>query len=229
MFYSIFENNNVYAAGIAITDVLLCTAVSLVLGLVIALVYMYRGDYSKSFIITLIILPVIVQMVIMLVNGNLGAGVAVMGAFSLVRYRSAPGSGKEISTVFLAMSIGLATGMGYLTFAVVMAFVIGIVLFLLNLSHIGEKNTAYKELRVAIPENLNYTDVFDDIFDKYCSKAVLVKAKSTNLGSMFDLHYQIVLKDPATEKQMVDEIRTRNGNLSISCSQPEVRGCADEM
>ena len=229
MFSSILESSTITTSSLSVSEVLLCTGTSLVLGLIIALIYMFKGTYTKSFIITLIILPAIVQAVIMVVNGNLGTGVAVMGAFSLIRFRSAPGSSKEISAVFLAMCVGIATGMGYITFAATITLLVGAVFLILNITGIGDKKKGFKELKVTIPENLNYTDVFDDLFEKYCSKTELVKVKTTNLGSMFDLTYRIVLKDLKQEKEFIDDIRARNGNLTVICSQPQERGIIEEL
>lgn len=229
MFSSIIENSSYEVSQLTVTDVLTCTLVSLVLGLIIAAVYMFKGTYTKSLIITLVILPVIVQAVIMMVNGNLGAGVAVMGAFSLVRYRSAPGTSKEISAVFLAMAVGLACGMGYLTFAAVMTVIVCLVLVILNVTPIGEADRSVKSLKVVIPESLDYTTVFDDIFAQYCTRSELVKVKTTNLGSMFELSYRIRLKDAKEEKKLIDAIRVRNGNLNVMISQPQDRGVAEEL
>lgn len=216
MFTSIIDS---VTGSLTIESALLCTGVSLVLGGIIALIYMAQGSYNKNFIITLILLPALVQAVIMVVNGNLGTGVAVMGAFSLVRFRSIPGSSKEISSIFFAMVVGLATGMGYVTYAALITVVIGLALFLLSRFGFGEKKENKKELRVTIPENLDYTDIFDDIFKKYTKISTLTRVKTTNLGSMYDLYYEIELSDSAKEKEMIDDIRCRNGNLTIVCGR----------
>lgn len=216
MFTSIIAS---VTGSLTIETALICTVVSLILGGIIAVIYMTQGTYTKSFIITLILLPALVQAVIMVVNGNLGAGVAVMGAFSLVRFRSIPGSSKEISSIFFAMVVGLATGMGYITYAVLITVIIGLALFLLSRFSFGDKKNINKELRVTIPENLDYTDVFDDIFKKYTKNVTLTKVKTTNLGSMYDLYYEIELLDGSKEKEMIDDIRCRNGNLTIICGR----------
>ncbi|SFR91906.1 DUF4956 domain-containing protein [Anaeromicropila populeti] len=220
MFESILQEA---AASLAVTDALICTGVSLVLGLAIAFIYMLNSNYSKNFVITLALLPALVQIIIALVNGNLGTGVAVMGAFSLVRFRSVPGSSKEITSIFFAMAIGLATGMGFLTFAVLITVIIGAVFLVLSKSSFGEGKTQEKDLKITIPENLDYTNIFDDIFEKYAKKASLERAKTTNLGSMYELCYRITLKDALKEKEMIDEIRCRNGNLTIICGRPQVQ------
>lgn len=219
MFTSIIES---VTGSLTIEAALICTVVSLVLGGIIAAIYMTQGSYTKSFILTLILLPALVQAVIMVVNGNLGAGVAVMGAFSLVRFRSIPGSSKEISSIFFAMVVGLATGMGYITYAALITVIIGLALFLLSRFSFGEKKNVSKELRVTIPENLDYTDIFDDLFQKYTKTSSLIRVKTTNLGSMYDLYYEIELSDSSKEKEMIDEIRCRNGNLTIVCGRMQL-------
>ncbi len=207
------------AEGIVASEILLCTLVSLGLGIVIALVYMFRNTYNKSFVVTLVLLPAIVQSIILLVNGNLGVGVAVMGAFSLVRFRSVPGSAREIASIFFAMAIGLATGMGYLTYAAIFTGIIAIAMLAFTALRFGEKTPLTKTLRVTIPEDLDYTGLFDDLFDQYTRKSELERVKTTDLGSLFELQYTIILKDVKQEKQFIDEIRKRNGNLSIVCGR----------
>lgn len=205
--------------GITIGLFLACTAASLILGFGAACIYMFRNTYTKGFAITLALLPVMVQMVIMLVNGNLGTGVAVMGAFSLVRFRSVPGSAKEISSIFLCMAVGLATGMGYLGIAAVFVIVVGAVHTIFTVTAFGEGNALVKSLHITIPEALEYDTVFDDIFREYLVKWELVQVKTTNMGSLYKLDYQITLKKPGDEKKMIDAVRCRNGNLEILCSR----------
>ena len=208
---------------ISVTDFLLCLGFSLVLGLVMAFAYMYKTRYTKSFVITLALLPAVVCIVIMLVNGNVGTGVAVAGAFSLVRFRSAPGTAKEICTLFLAMGAGLICGMGYLGFAVMFTLIMCAVFLLYSKIDFGSgKNSGiYKTLTVTVPEDLNYTAIFDDIFKEYTKNADLLRVKTTNMGSMFKLTYNIILKDKLCEKEMIDKIRCRNGNLEVSVSCQE--------
>ncbi len=205
--------------GLTVTSALLCTGASVLLGLVISLIYMAQGSYSKGFVITLAVLPVMVQMVIMMVNGNLGTGVAVLGAFSLIRFRSVPGSARDIAAIFFSMAVGLATGMGYLTFAGMAVLAVGLLLLLLSKTSFGEMKVPEKELKILIPEDLDYTEVFDDIFAQYTSSVSMERVKTTNLGSMYELYYRIRLKDPAREKEMIDQIRCRNGNLTIVCGR----------
>lgn len=205
---------------------LVCLGASLALGVVIALMYMRSNTYSKSFVVTLALLPAIVQTVILLVNGNLGVGVAVMGTFSLVRFRSIPGSASEILAVFFAMAVGLATGMGFVLYAVVFTLIIGVVMFLYNHTGFGEGNGLRRTLKVVIPEDLDYAGIFDDLFAQYTRKATLERVQSTNLGSLFELRYTITLKDAAKEKELLDRIRERNGNLNITISRAK---SADEL
>ncbi len=208
---------------ISVTDFLLCLGFSLILGLVMAFAYMYRTRYTKSFVVTLALLPAVVCIVIMLVNGNVGTGVAVAGAFSLVRFRSVPGTAKEICALFLAMGAGLICGMGYLGFAVLFTVIMCIMFALYNRIDFGTKANAatYKTITVVIPEDLDYSEIFDDIFKEYTSKFELSRVKTTNMGSLFKLTYNITLKDYKKEKEMLDKIRCRNGNLEITVSKQE--------
>lgn len=207
------------AAGLTMGSFLACTAVSVVLGAAIAAIYMFRSTYTKGFVITLTLMPAMVQMVIMLVNGNLGTGVAVMGAFSLVRFRSAPGTAKEISSIFLTMAVGLATGMGYLGIAALFVVLMGVVHTICVVSRFGESGSRVKTLHITIPESLDYGSVFDEVFSRYLKRWELVQVKTTNMGSLFKLDYEVVLKNVKEEKQMIDDLRCRNGNLEILCSR----------
>ena len=211
---------------ISVTDFLLCLGCSLALGLVMAFAYMYRTRYTKSFVITLALLPAVVCVVIMLVNGNVGTGVAVAGAFSLVRFRSVPGTAKEICTLFLAMGAGLIAGMGYLGFAVLFTVIMCVIFVLYNCLDFGSKKNAatFKTFNITIPEDLDYTGVFDDIFAEYTRSHDLVRVKTTNMGSMFKLTYNVELTDATREKEMIDKLRCRNGNLEIAVSKQETVG-----
>lgn len=207
------------SGDISFQSILICTLSSLVIGLGVAFVYMYKSKYSKNFVITLALLPALIQLVIMMVNGNLGAGVAVMGAFSLVRFRSVPGTSKEILSIFFAMALGLTTGMGYIGYAVIFFVLISAFMIILTGSKFGEKNFAQKELKITISESLDYNGIFDDIFEKYTDGFDLVRVKTTNMGSLYELQYHITIKDQSLEKEMIDEIRCRNGNLNITCGR----------
>ena len=197
----------------------ICTAVSLALGLGTALLCMYKSRYTQSFILTLAMLPAVVQVVIMLVNGNIGAGVAVAGTFSLVRFRSAPGTAREIGMIFLAMAIGLATGMGYVALAVFFFLVMAAFVLLLTCLRFGGGNGQERELKITIPENLDYEGLFDDLFQKYARSARLERVKTTNMGTLYELHYSVVLKGERIPKEFLDELRCRNGNLNIVCDR----------
>ena len=197
----------------------ICTAVSLVLGLGTGLLCMYKSRYTQSFIITLAMLPAVVQVVIMLVNGNIGAGVAVAGTFSLVRFRSAPGTAREIGMIFLAMAIGLATGMGYVALAVFFFLVMAVFVLALTSLHFGGGDEHEWELKITIPENLDYDGLFDDLFEKYTRSARLERVKTTNMGTLYELHYRVVLKTERIPKEFLDELRCRNGNLNIVCGR----------
>lgn len=209
----------VTGSAFPILPYLLCTLCSLALGGVIAAGHTFRNTYSKSFVTTLALLPAIVQMVILLVNGNLGTGVAVMGAFSLVRFRSVPGSAREIGSLFLAMAVGLATGMGYIGIAVLFTLILAAAGFLYTITRFGETRRMEKELKVTIPESLDYSGIFDDLFAAYTSRSEMISVKTTQMGSLYQLHYRIELKEPAKEKELLDAIRCRNGNLDILCGR----------
>ena len=205
--------------GIDIITVLICSLVSIVLGFLIAIIYKHTERGSKHFLVSLSVLPIIVQTIIMLVNGNLGMSIAIAGAFSLIRFRSIAGSSKEIVAVFLAMVIGVANGMGYVWFASLTTVLVLFVWFVLVKSKIFETNDE-KILKVTIPENLDYTNVFDDIFEKFTNKVTLEQVKTTNMGSLFDLSYRGILKKDIEEKKFIDEIRVRNANLKVLLSHP---------
>ena len=207
---------------ITLSAFFICTAVSLVLGIAAAALSMFRakGKYSQSYILTLAMLPALVQIVIMMVNGNIGAGVAVAGAFGLVRFRSAPGTAKEIGMVFLTTAIGLATGMGYVVIAAVFFAIIAAFTLVLTATRFGAGAADERELKITIPENLDYDGLFDDLFQKYTRSADLARVKTTNMGTLYELSYKITLRDGISTKQFIDELRERNGNLNIVCGKP---------
>ena len=221
-FGGIFES--VTQTSISVSDFLICILISLVIGGFLAWVYAFRSNYTRSFVVTLAMLPATVCIVIMMVNGNVGAGVAVAGAFSLVRFRSVPGTAKEIGTIFLAMATGLIAGMGYIGFAVLFALIMGLVMLVLNVTQVGARKrpTLDKTLRITVPEDLNYSEIFDDIFEQYTSYCETVSVKTTNMGSLYKLTYNITLKNIEEEKKFIDELRCRNGNLEIALSRQEV-------
>ena len=206
--------------GIAVSSFLTCLAGSLVLGALLAFVFTYRSktNYTKSFVGTLLILPAVVAIVIMMVSGSIGTGIAVAGTFSLVRFRSIPGTAREIGAIFLAMAVGLACGMGYLGFAAIFAVVMGIVTLIYNLTSLGEHSadSLDKVLRITVPEDLEYGAAFGDVFSRYTTQANLIGVKTTNLGSLNRLTYSVRLKEAGSEKALIDDLRVRNGNLEIN-------------
>lgn len=219
MFTSILNNAE---GALSIGEAGMCLVAALVLGFLIGLTYMSCGTYTKNFTVTLVTLPVLIQIVILMVNGNLGTGVAVLGAFSLIRFRSVPGTAREITNIFFAMAAGLAVGTGYLTFAAFAVVVLCGIQLILYKGPFGEEDGGDKSLKITIPENLDYEGIFDDIFEKHTNGARLERVRTTNLGSMFELQYQIRMKKGKREKEMIDEIRCRNGNLTIVCQRAGV-------
>lgn len=207
------------SSGLTVPEFVFCTVFSVIFGVLIALVHMYKNQYSRNFILTLILLPLIVQTVIMLVNGNLGTGVAVAGAFSLVRFRSVPGNSREIAAIFLAMAVGLATGMGYVTIGGLLVIIVGFVMLLVVNLPVGRMNQMLRDLKVTIPENLDYEGIFDDLFAEYTMRSELLRVRTVNMGSLYELHYHILFRGDKSEKKFLDELRCRNGNLTIVCGR----------
>ena len=214
LFYDIFTDTAVDPAMM-----MLAIGVSLLLGLVIAKVYQFKTVYSKSFVMSLALLPTLIAIVIFLVNGSLGAGVAVMGAFSLIRFRSAPGGAKELVSIFLVMTIGIAIGMGYLVFATVFTLIMSLAMLLLEVVNFGQMKHSMRQLTIVIPESLDYESIFDDIFNKAVNHVELANAKTSDMGSLFKIKYIIQLNGRMTEKELIDALRTRNGNLEIAISR----------
>lgn len=212
---SIFSTTSTLTAG----GFIVCLLVSLALAVLIAVCSRYRNRPSKTFRSPLCFCRV-VQTIIALVNGQLGAGIAVAGAFSLVRFRSAPASAREITSIFLAMAVGLATGMGYIAIAVILAVFVLLVDIALASINFGKAGSAERDLKIVIPESLSYDEVFNDIFSTYTSRHELIRVKTTNMGSLFKLTYQITLRDARKEKEFIDKLRERNGNLEITCARP---------
>lgn len=202
---------------ITVGDFLICTAVSLLLGVLIAIVSVLVGKKSKSVSVSLTVIPFVTQVLIMIVNGNIGVGIGVAGAFSLIRYRSNPGNASDILMLFISMTTGLIIGVGYVWLSVIFTVIAIVAYILISLVSLGGRKPAARELKVTIPEGLNYPHIFDDIFEKYTSSAELVRVRTTNLGSMYQLTYNITIKNLDLEKEMIDDIRCRNGNLDIIC------------
>lgn len=217
MFETILNNT------LTIENALLCSVVALILGFLIALIHMKTEEhYTKNFIITLALLPLLIEVVIIMVNGNLGTSVAIMGSFALIRFRSMPATSKEITCVFFAMAVGLSVGMGYLTFSIFFTILTNLMIFFFWKIKFGEPKIKRKVLKITIPETLDYIEVFDDILKKYTEFHDLTKVKTTNMGSLFELTYQVVMKSFDNEKEFIDDLRSRNGNLSIILERPNM-------
>jgi len=195
---------------------IICSIASLILGFLLSFTGMYKNRSTKSFAVTVAILPLIVQVIIMLVNGNLGTGIAVAGAFSLVGFRSVPGSAKEILSIFMAIAVGLATGVGFVGVAVIFTLLLISTNLLYTKFNFGDSAKNTRELKITVPENINYTDAFDDIFCEYTTEKHLKRVKTTNMGSLYQLTYSLRLKNSDKEKEFIDKLRCRNGNLEIS-------------
>lgn len=221
---SLFTFTNEAATDVVeVGPLMACLAASLVLGLALSAAYSFRQRHTRSFVVTLAILPAVVCVVIALVNGNVGAGVAVAGAFSLVRFRSVPGSARDIGFVFLAMCVGLACGMGYVTVAALTCLIVcGVYLAYLKLGLGGRSEARDLALRITIPEDLDYTGAFDDLFERYFEDAELASVKTANMGSVFRLVYNVRLRKDASTKALIDDLRCRNGNLEVSLTHQEV-------
>ena len=218
LFTSVLDTSTEYAvSAFSSMGFVYCAIASLVLGLACALIYMFKHKYSKNFVVTLALLPIMVQIVILLVNGNIGAGVAVMGVFNLVRFRSIPGTAKDIGFVFLAMAIGLATGMGYIGLAVILTMLVGIMNAIYLVTPLGELSGGdRKQLKITVPEDLEFEGMFDEVIGKYTSESELVKVETSNMGSLYKISYLIQMREAGLEKAMIDELRCLNGNLKIS-------------
>lgn len=217
MLNSIFENTS--TSSVSLSSLLLSFAISIILGFVIAIVHKRTSKYSKNFLIAVSLLPILVQSVMLMVNGNLGTSIAIMGAFGLIRFRSIPGTLKEILTVFFSMAVGLATGMGQIWFAMLLTVIGCLLILIFNKVDIFDKNKNEKRLKVLIPEDLDYQNIFDDIFEEYTTFNSLDTVKTTNMGSMFELDYTVILKSNVSEKDFIYKIRIRNSNLKISLSR----------
>lgn len=208
-------NNSIISADMTLVAFFVCLIASMILGVLTAIVFCARNYHTGSWAQALALLPPVVTLVIMMVNGNIGAGLAVAGTFALVRFRSVPGTAREITGLFMVVAIGLACGMGYIGYAVLFFLVMSAFILLLDKFRFGEAGSAHRILKITIPENLDYEGLFDDLFDKYTYKHELVRVRTTNMGTLFELSYSITLKKADSTKQFIDEIRCRNGNLNI--------------
>ena len=211
--------NSILSAQITLPQFLICELTAMVLGFGTALVFLVRDRHTNAFSQSLALLPGVVTLVIMLVNGNIGAGLAVAGTFALVRFRSAPGSAKEITGLFISVAIGLACGMGYVGVAVIFFVLMSVYVLGLGAARFGEESEKHRHLKITVPENTDYESLFADLLEKYTASHELNKVRTTNMGTLYELQYRVVLKDPRQIREMIDEIRCRNGNLNIVCSR----------
>ena len=219
MLESIFSTTQ---STISIENFLICIGVAIILGAVISFTHKVSTKTTPNFLLTLAILPVIVQVVILLINGNLGTSLAVAGAFSLIRFRSMPGNSQEIVSVFWAMCVGLALGMGYVTIAILITIIVAILKIVYSKIMGRISDLSERKLKIVIPENLDYNEVFNDVLEKYTNKADLIKVKTTNMGSMYELQYIVSVKNNIKEKDFLDEIRVRNGNMLVMLQRQEL-------
>lgn len=221
LFTGLFETTS-STSLISIGKFFICIIAALVAGLIIALSYKIRNKTTQNFVTTLALMPAMVCVIILMVNGNIGTGVAVTGAFSLIRFRSVAGSSSDLGAIFLAMGTGLIIGMGYIGFAFAFAIIISIMQIIYANIGMGKRDDVDRTMRIAIPEDLDYTGVFEDLFEKYTTSNQLTNVKTTDMGSLFRLTYNISLKDAKLEKELIDNLRCRNGNLEISISKQEM-------
>lgn len=211
--------NSIIANSMTFGAFVVCECAALVLGLLTALVFTFKSRHSSSMMMSLAVLPAVVTLVIMMVNGNIGAGLAVAGTFALVRFRSAPGSAKEITGLFFAVAIGLACGMGYVGIAVLFFVIVAVYVLVLAAIGFGEGAANKRRLKITIPENLDFNGIFDDLFERYTKSCELIKVKTTNMGTLYELTYEIIMKDSSETKAFIDELRCRNGNLTVICGR----------
>ncbi len=215
MLINLFENS------ITASALIFCLVEALALGILTALVFLYKSKHSASFALALALLPMVVALIILLVNGNIGTGVAVAGAFALVRFRSVPGTAREIAGIFVSVAIGLALGLGYVGIAALFFGIAALATILLTALHFGGAAVVKKQVRITLPENINYDGLFDEVFERYTKDHELQKIRTTNMGTLYELTYLVTFPDNQIKKEFLDEIRLRNGNLNILVSAPE--------
>ncbi|MBQ9425077.1 MAG: DUF4956 domain-containing protein [Erysipelotrichaceae bacterium] len=213
---------SIFTGQLTLGQFVLAITASMIMGLILSLVFMCRNTYTKSFISALILIPAVETVVIMLVNDNLGTGLSVAGSFALIRFRSVKGNARELVAVFIAMTIGIVCGTGYVALAGVFTLLLCAVMFVLNLTGFGSVSENERYLKITIPESLNYDEVFNDVLERYTGRYQLESIKTLTLGSLFRLEYSITMKNVSDVKKMIDELRTRNGNLEIMCGKPAV-------
>ena len=214
--------SSIFTSTFTLGQFLIAVLASMVLGFVVSIYYMFRNTYSKSFVPSLILIPAIECVVIIMINGNMGAGIAVAGSFALIRFRSARGSAKDLTAIFMAMAIGIICGAGYIGIAVLFTLIVCAVGMFLSFVKYGECDGKMRYLKITVPENLNYDEAFEEVLDNYCSSYEIEKVKTLSLGSLFRVDYSIVMKDTSKIKEMIDDLRIRNNNLEIVCGKETV-------
>ena len=214
--------SSIFTSTFTLGQFLIAVLASMVLGFVVSIYYMFRNTCSKSFVPSLILIPAIECVVIIMINGNMGAGIAVAGSFALIRFRSARGSAKDLTAIFMAMAIGIICGTGYIGIAVLFTLIVCAVGMFLSFAKYGECDGKMRYLKITVPENLNYDEAFEEVLDNYCSSYEIEKVKTLSLGSLFRVDYSIVMKDTSKIKAMIDDLRIRNNNLEIVCGKEAV-------
>ncbi|MDO4753014.1 MAG: DUF4956 domain-containing protein [Candidatus Saccharibacteria bacterium] len=218
MFNSIFDSST---AGMDIQTALIAAGASLLMGLILAVSHKISSRHTtKGFLVTLTVLPLLVMAVMIMINGNLGTSIAILGAFSLIRFRSIRGNARNLLSIFFAMMIGLSAGMGHVMFGAIITIIGVVAMIFFSCTPILEPNKKERVLKIVVPEDMDYTEIFDDVFKKYLSRAELITSKTINMGSLYDLTYNVRLKSGIKEKDLMDDIRVKNCNLRVSLSQP---------
>ncbi|MCR4632798.1 MAG: DUF4956 domain-containing protein [Erysipelotrichaceae bacterium] len=212
--------SSIFTGSLTLGQFLLSIVSSMIMGLILSIVFMHKNTYTKSFITALVLIPAVETVVIMLVNDNLGVGLSVAGSFALIRFRSVKGNARELVAVFIAMTIGIICGTGYVALAGIFTLLLCAVMLALTLTGFGKVSENDRYLKITIPESLNYDEVFTDVLDRYTNSYELESIKTLTLGSLFRVEYSIDMKDGSKVKAMIDELRTRNGNLEIMCGRP---------
>ncbi|MCD8191645.1 MAG: DUF4956 domain-containing protein [Oscillospiraceae bacterium] len=209
---------SITASGLTVTTFLICTISAIVLGVLTGCLFMVKNSkFNHGFILSLALIPAVVELIILMVSGSVGAGIAVAGAFSLVRFRSQPGTAREIASIFVVVAMGIACGMGYIFIAAAFFVIVAVVTLLLLVAGFGSTQHQQRDLRITIPEDLDYEGLFDDLFEKYTTSHELLRVKTTNMGTLYELEYIITMREAGISKQFIDDLRCRNGNLNIVC------------
>lgn len=200
-------------------NTLIIIASSIILGLAISITYMKtnkKSGYNSGFTTTLIMLPVIISIIILLVGNNVARAFSLAGAFSIIRFRSAPGDPKDISYVFFTLAVGLTCGMGYIGYGVIFTTILCLLMTILSVTNFAAPKGSAMQLKITVPEDLNYERVFEEVLDKYTTSYDIQKVKTRDFGALFELNYMIYLKPNVNQKKFLDELRCRNGNLNIT-------------